>query len=795
MGAIWRKYGAATTILFPLVDAGAVDFESTPVTFAAGDTQISKDEGVFANTGSNPAHEGNGMYSLALTATEMQAARIMVTIIDSATKAWEDQAVLIETYGNASAEHAVDLDDAVRAGLTALPNAAAEAAGGLYTRGTGAGQVNQPANGQIDANVAALANAVITAAKFAAGAIDAAAIGANAIGASEFAQGAADKVWDTVTRILTANTNLNDPTAAAIADQVWDEAKSGHVGAGSFGEEVQSHALESVATEARLSELDAANLPSDVDTLLTRIPDTVSLANIQAEVEAALEDGGQVAVITTIATLASQTSFTLTAGSADDDAYNGGIAVIEDVTTAGQKAYGIISDYVGATRTVTLAVDPGIFVMAATDKISILPPVGVLAWLTAKVNALISGRVDVDVGAKSGNIALSAQEKLDVNAEADTALADYDALVPADLPTNFAAMGIEANGHVHGDLREWLGVAPLALVAQRVSADITAISGDSGAANNLESEYDGTGYKSYIRRGTAQAGAAGSITLDSGASATDDLFNGLIVAILSGTGLGQARLVTDYVGVTKVATITPNWTTNPDATSVFVLWPSARADLALWLGVAMNALVGGAVDANVSGLQANAITASAIAADALTAAKIAANAIGASELATDAVNEIRDAILSDSTAFPGASVTEARLSELDDAAGKLVAVADLIKTAADAIKLETDKLTLGDAGAGVAGSIIEEIENRATPAQVNTEVKDVLETDTHAEPAGVVGATASLKDKINWMATFFRNKLTQTSTVAALRNDGDTANLATAAVSDDGTTATKGEWV
>lgn len=35
---------------------------------------------------------------------------------------------------------------------TALPNAAAEAAGGLYTRGTGAGQINQANNGQIDVN-------------------------------------------------------------------------------------------------------------------------------------------------------------------------------------------------------------------------------------------------------------------------------------------------------------------------------------------------------------------------------------------------------------------------------------------------------------------------------------------------------------------------------------------------------------------------------------------------------------------------------------------------------------------
>ena len=44
--------------------------------------------------------------------------------------------------------------------------------------------------------------------------------------------------------------------------------------------------------------------------------------------------------------------------------------------------------------------------------------------------ALVGGRMDSDIGAKTGNVALSAQEKLDVNAQADTALTDYDA------PTN-----------------------------------------------------------------------------------------------------------------------------------------------------------------------------------------------------------------------------------------------------------------------------------------------------------------------------------------------------------------------
>lgn len=76
-------------------------------------------------------------------------------------------------------------------------------------------------------------------------------------------------------------------------------------------------------------------------------------------------------VETTIATLASQTSFTLTAGSSDDDAYNNRIIVIQDASTAEQKAVGTVSDYTGSTKTVTLAADPGIFTMATTDIVRI----------------------------------------------------------------------------------------------------------------------------------------------------------------------------------------------------------------------------------------------------------------------------------------------------------------------------------------------------------------------------------------------------------------------------------------
>jgi hypothetical protein len=87
----------------------------------------------------------------------------------------------------------------------------------------------------------------------------------------------------------------------------------------------------------------------------------------------------QAFVNTTIATLASQTSFTLTTGSADDDAYNGWTATIHDVASEIQVAVGAVLDYTGGTKTVTLVGDPGIFTMAATDNISLTPPSGLNA--------------------------------------------------------------------------------------------------------------------------------------------------------------------------------------------------------------------------------------------------------------------------------------------------------------------------------------------------------------------------------------------------------------------------------
>ena len=69
--------------------------------------------------------------------------------------------------------------------------------------------------------------------------------------------------------------------------------------------------------------------------------------------------------------------------------------------------------------------------------------------------------------------------------------------------------------------------------------------------------------------GTAQAGAAGSITLAAGAPSTD--LTGFVVETIGGTGPGQGRVITAYNTATKVATIYPNWTVNPDATTTYAV--------------------------------------------------------------------------------------------------------------------------------------------------------------------------------------------------------------------------------
>lgn len=62
------------------------------------------------------------------------------------------------------------------------------------------------------------------------------------------------------------------------------------------------------------------------------------------------------------------------------------------------------------------------------------------------------------------------------------------------------------------------------------------------------------------------------------------------------------------------------------------------------------------------------------------------------------------------------------------------------------------------------------------------------------DPTGVPAVTASMGAKVDWLTAMSRNKIVQSDSVQEVRNDGDTDNIASAAVSRDATSLIRGEF-
>jgi len=107
---------------FPIYLVDATDGITPETGEEGGQPQVSKNGGAWGNTSATLTAIGNGAYYVELTAGELDTAgNIQVRYKSAATAEF-----------NAPADVTVlNVHDAVRAGLTALPNAAADAAGGL----------------------------------------------------------------------------------------------------------------------------------------------------------------------------------------------------------------------------------------------------------------------------------------------------------------------------------------------------------------------------------------------------------------------------------------------------------------------------------------------------------------------------------------------------------------------------------------------------------------------------------------------------------------------------------------
>ena len=89
------KYGTAQTVYFPLITAGGTNFQTT-WTPGAGEYDYILDGGTVTTLGSAPSHEGNGIWSQALTVAETSGTTLVLSYSDGATDI-EDQAIICST--------------------------------------------------------------------------------------------------------------------------------------------------------------------------------------------------------------------------------------------------------------------------------------------------------------------------------------------------------------------------------------------------------------------------------------------------------------------------------------------------------------------------------------------------------------------------------------------------------------------------------------------------------------------------------------------------------------------------
>jgi hypothetical protein len=97
--SILIPWGVAITLEgVPLVTRGSVDLKANP-TLATGDVKISKDGGAFANLTTLPTvtPASGTAVRVTLSATEAEFTRAVIAFIDTATKEWEDQLIMLHT--------------------------------------------------------------------------------------------------------------------------------------------------------------------------------------------------------------------------------------------------------------------------------------------------------------------------------------------------------------------------------------------------------------------------------------------------------------------------------------------------------------------------------------------------------------------------------------------------------------------------------------------------------------------------------------------------------------------------
>ena len=144
---------------------------------------------------------------------------------------------------------------------------------------------------------------------------------------------------------------------------------------------------------------------------------------------------------------------------------------------------------------------------------------------------------------------------------------------------------------------DWLPVNTHATDNQELQRVVENAAVD-GSLEYIRVTNGGTGY--IDDNGNVAGATSNTITLASTASAVNGTYDNMNVYITTGTGVGQLRTISTYVGGTKIATLTSAWTTNPSSSdSVYSVAPkvtvSSGSDNGLGATARVKTITGGVI--------------------------------------------------------------------------------------------------------------------------------------------------------------------------------------------------------
>jgi hypothetical protein len=213
MSIFFRKYATATTVYFPLIGAGTVNFTST-ASLTTADLKRSIDSAAFTTVGTAVVNLGSFGYSYTCTTADLTGKYVTLAIHHTAgSQGFEDTLLLIETYGNSAAAHTFDFSIAnqvviASAGTVTLTGGQLVTVGTISAAAVGAGLLSAGAFAAGFFTAGGVAAGALSAGAFAAGFLSAGGIAANAISAGGIATDAIDA----------------DALAADAVTEIWGKA-------------------------------------------------------------------------------------------------------------------------------------------------------------------------------------------------------------------------------------------------------------------------------------------------------------------------------------------------------------------------------------------------------------------------------------------------------------------------------------------------------------------------------------------------------------------------------------------